>query len=52
MSNGALPATFGAGVVAICTGTVDGKTLEASEMVTKCPSKYESEGLVDRLGTV
>lgn len=39
---GALPATFGTGVVAICTGTVTGKTLEASEMVTKCPSKYES----------
>lgn len=53
--NGALPATFGAGVVAICTGTVDGKTLEASEMVTKCPSKYESaegsltvKGLLDQ----
>lgn len=40
--DGALPATFGTGVVAICTGVVDGKTLEASEMVTKCPSKYES----------
>lgn len=53
--NGALPATFGTGVVAICTGTVDGKTLEASEMVTKCPSKYESaegsltvKGLLDQ----
>ena len=36
-------------------GTVDGKTLEASEMVTKCPSKYESaegsltvKGLLDQ----
>ena len=45
--DGALPATFGAGVVAICTGTVDGKTLEAS--------KYESaegsltvKGLLDQ----
>lgn len=53
--NGALPATFGTGVVAICTGTVDGKPLEASEMVTKCPSKYESaegsltvKGLLDQ----
>ena len=53
--NGALPATFGTGVGAICTGTVDGKTLEASEMVTKCPSKYESaegsltvKGLLDQ----
>ena len=53
--NGALPATFGTGVVAICTGTVDGNTLEASEMVTKCPSKYESaegsltvKGLLDQ----
>lgn len=53
--NGALPATFGTGVVAICTGAVDGKTLEASEMVTKCPSKYESaegsltvKGLLDQ----
>ena len=40
--NGALPATFGTGVVAICTGTVDGGELAASELVTKCPSKYES----------
>ena len=39
---GALPATFGTGVVAICTGTVNGGKLEASELVTKCPSKYES----------
>ena len=53
--DGALPATFGTGVVAICTGTVDGNTLEASEMVTKCPSKYESaegsltvKGLLDQ----
>ncbi|NTU90024.1 MAG: cytochrome c maturation protein CcmE [Actinobacteria bacterium] len=40
---GAVPATFGDGVTAICTGTVqeDG-TLLASEMITKCPSKYES----------
>ena len=40
--DGALPATFGSGVVAICTGTVEDGRLVASEMVTKCPSKYES----------
>ena len=40
---GAVPATFGDGVTAISTGTIqkDG-TLLASEMITKCPSKYES----------
>lgn len=40
--DGALPATFGTGIVAICTGTVTDGQLDASEMVTKCPSKYES----------
>lgn len=40
--DGALPATFGTGVVAICTGTVAGGELDATELVTKCPSKYES----------
>lgn len=40
---GALPATFGAGVVAICTGTVEEPVaLTCTELVTKCPSKYES----------
>ena len=39
---GAVSATFGNQVTAICTGTVaeDG-TLNATELVTKCPSKYE-----------
>ena len=53
--DGALPATFGTGVVAICTGTVEDGTLACTEMVTKCPSKYESaegsltvKGLLDR----
>ena len=53
--DGALPATFGAGVVAICTGTVSDGVLNATEMVTKCPSKYESaegsltvKGLLDQ----
>lgn len=40
---GAASSTFGNGVTAICTGKLasDG-TLVASELVTKCPSKYES----------
>lgn len=54
--DGALPATFGTGVVAICTGTVeDPLMLSCKEMVTKCPSKYESaegsltvKGLLDQ----
>ena len=54
--DGALPATFGTGVVAICTGTVESDdTLTATELVTKCPSKYESaegsltvKGLLDQ----
>ena len=53
--DGALPATFGTGVVAICTGTVEDGTLACTEMVTKCPSKYESaegsltvKGLLDQ----
>lgn len=54
--DGALPSTFGTGVVAVCTGTMgeDG-TLECSDLVTKCPSKYESaegsltvKGLLDQ----
>lgn len=41
--NGAVPSTFGDGVTAIVTGEVkpDG-SIEAGEMITKCPSKYES----------
>jgi cytochrome c-type biogenesis protein CcmE len=36
-------ATFGNGVTAICTGKIDGSgVLQCSELVTKCPSKYES----------
>lgn len=40
---GGVSATFGNDVVAICTGIMgeDG-ILHASELVTKCPSKYES----------
>jgi cytochrome c-type biogenesis protein CcmE len=41
--SGAVPATFGDGVTAIITGELaeDG-TISATEMITKCPSKYES----------
>lgn len=40
--NGSVPSTFGDGVVAIVTGELskDG-TINATEMITKCPSKYE-----------
>jgi len=40
---GPVPSTFGDGVTAIVTGELspDG-TIEADEMITKCPSKYES----------
>lgn len=35
--------TFGNGVTAICTGKIDSTgTLVCTELVTKCPSKYES----------
>ena len=45
---GPVSATFGNGIVAICTGKLDADgVLRASEMITKCPSKYESaEGSV------
>jgi cytochrome c-type biogenesis protein CcmE len=40
---GTVPATFGDGVVAIVTGKLaTGGTVEATDMITKCPSKYES----------
>ncbi|MDZ4168083.1 MAG: cytochrome c maturation protein CcmE [Coriobacteriia bacterium] len=41
--NGPVPSTFGDGVTAIITGELaaDGH-IEAGEMITKCPSKYES----------
>jgi cytochrome c-type biogenesis protein CcmE len=41
--SGTAPNTFGDGVVAIVTGTLEkGGVVNASEMITKCPSKYES----------
>ena len=57
---GGVSATFGNDVTAICTGKVgeDG-VLNASELVTKCPSKYESaegsltvKGLIDQADTM
>jgi len=46
---GGVAATFGNGVTAICTGILgaDG-VLECSELMTKCPSKYENA--TDALG--
>ena len=36
-------ATFGNGIEAICTGSIDEDgVLKCSELITKCPSKYES----------
>lgn len=41
--NGAVPSTFGDGVTAIVTGELDENgTVTSSDMITKCPSKYES----------
>lgn len=40
---GGVSATFGNDVTAICTGKIgDDGVLSASELVTKCPSKYEN----------
>jgi cytochrome c-type biogenesis protein CcmE len=41
--NGSVPSTFGDGVTAIVTGKLGAdRTISADEMITKCPSKYES----------
>lgn len=41
--DGAASSTFGNDVTAICTGRINGEgVLDCSELVTKCPSKYES----------
>ena len=41
--SGNVPSAFGDGVVAIVTGTLQqGGVVQATEMITKCPSKYES----------
>ncbi len=40
---GGVSATFGNDVTAICTGKIaDDGVLHATELVTKCPSKYEN----------
>ncbi len=47
--DGAASSTFGNDVTAICTGKMNGNgTLVCSELVTKCPSKYEDA--TDALG--
>ncbi|MBE0416696.1 MAG: cytochrome c maturation protein CcmE [Coriobacteriia bacterium] len=41
--NGPVPSTFGDEVTAIITGVIDADgVLESEDMITKCPSKYES----------
>jgi cytochrome c-type biogenesis protein CcmE len=41
--SGTAPDTFGDGVVAVVTGTLDSAGIvQANEMITKCPSKYQS----------
>ncbi|MBA4370940.1 MAG: cytochrome C biogenesis protein [Coriobacteriaceae bacterium] len=41
--SGQVPSTFGDDVAAIITGTLqEGGLIEATDMITKCPSKYES----------
>ena len=41
--DGAASSTFGNDVTAICTGKIDeGGVLQCSNLVTKCPSKYEN----------
>ena len=44
---GLMPDAFGEGREVVVEGTFDHKarTLNASKLVTKCPSKYEAEGL-------
>lgn len=43
--DGAPSSTFGNDVTAICTGRLgDDGVLQCSELVTKCPSKYEGAG--------
>lgn len=39
----ALPDTFDEDVQVVATGTLDGKTLRASEIMVKCPSRYEGK---------
>lgn len=45
--NGLMPDAFGQGREVVVEGTFDhrSRTLNATKLVTKCPSKYEAEGL-------
>lgn len=40
--SGSPPNTFGNDTVAIVTGTLQGGVLKADDMITKCPSKYQT----------
>lgn len=40
--SGAIPSTFGDGIEVLVTGEYRNGTITTEEMITKCPSKYES----------
>jgi len=46
----ALPDTFEEGVQVVATGKLNGETLTASEIMVKCPSRYEGEPPTAREG--
>jgi cytochrome c-type biogenesis protein CcmE len=49
--NGSAPNTFGNDTVAILTGTVDKLgSIQANDMLTKCPSKYETKSDAASIG--
>jgi cytochrome c-type biogenesis protein CcmE len=51
--SGAAPNTFGNDTVAIVTGTLQGdRSLKADDMITKCPSKYQSKSGADDVTTL
>lgn len=51
--SGTIPSTFGDGVTAIVTGQVNDKgEIESGEMITKCPSKYESASGAMSVGAI
>jgi cytochrome c-type biogenesis protein CcmE len=50
---GSAPSTFGGDTVAILTGTIEKLgVLRATEMTTKCPSKYETSSEIDTIAQV
>ncbi|NPB04115.1 MAG: cytochrome c maturation protein CcmE [Thermotogae bacterium] len=40
---GAIPDAFGVGMPVVVEGKYDGNSLRATTLLTKCPSKYESQ---------